>query len=360
MIRYDWIVNLGLANISQNHQYYKMSIFSKRMAVDLGTTNTLIYLPKKGVVISEPSVVALQTDNEQVMAIGKEAKEMLGRTPESIFAAEPLQDGVIASYRITEAMLRYYLNRVLGRIRFTRPDVMVAVPAGITSTERRAVIDATLAAGARSTYIIKEPIAAALGASIPIASSSGNMIIDIGGGTTEIAVIALGDTVAYNSVRWGGGKMDSSISNYIRKKYNLVIGKQTAEDVKIEIGAVMPLKKELKTEVSGSNAITGLPESIVLHSSDITAGIKPVMSEIINAVKIVLQKTPPELASDVMEKGIIITGGGALLREIDALLTKVTGVPCQIAEDPLTCVVRGAGIAVENLDAYKRSVLWAR
>lgn len=337
-----------------------MPIFSKRVAIDLGTTNTLIYLPKKGVVISEPSVVALQTDNDQVMAIGREAKEMLGRTPESIFAAQPLQDGVIASYRITEAMLRYFLNRVCGRVRLSRPDVMVAVPAGVTSTERRAVIDATLAAGARATYLIKEPIAAALGAGIPIASTSGNMIIDIGGGTTEIAVIALGDTVAVNSVRFGGNKIDNALAGYIRKKYNLIIGNQTAEDIKIQIGAVMPLKKELKAEVSGSNAITGLPESMILHSSDITIGIKPIISEIINAVKIVLQQTPPELASDVMEKGIIITGGGAQLREIDTLLTKVTGVPCQVAEDPLTCVVRGAGIAVENLDAYKRSVLWAR
>src|SRR3990167_8336917 len=229
-----------------------MPIYSKRVAIDLGTTNTLIYLPKKGVVISEPSVVALQTDDEQVMAIGKEAKEMLGRTPESIFAAQPLQDGVIASYRITEAMLRYYLNKVLGRMRLVRPDVMVAVPAGVTSTERRAVIDATLAAGARAVFLIKEPIAAALGAGIPIASSSGNMIIDIGGGTSEIAVIALGDTVAVNSVRFGGNKLDNALAGYIRKKYNLIIGNQTAEDIKIQIGAVMPLKKELKAEVSGS------------------------------------------------------------------------------------------------------------
>lgn len=337
-----------------------MSIISRRVAIDLGTTNTLIYLPKKGIVISEPSVVALQTDNEQVMAIGQEAKEMLGRTPESIFAAQPLQDGVIASYRITEAMLRYYLNKVLGRIRIIRPEIMVAVPAGVTSTERRAVIDATIAAGAKTTYIIKEPIAAALGAGIPIASTSGNMIIDIGGGTTEIAVIALGDTVAFNSVRFGGNKLDTSVVAYIRKKFNLIIGKQTAEDVKIQIGAVMPLKKELKMEVSGSNAVTGLPESIMLTSTDIMTGIKPVITEIINAVKVVLQQTPPELSSDVMEKGIIITGGGALLREIDTLFSKVTGVPCQVAEDPLTCVARGAGMAVENLDAYKRSVLWAR
>lgn len=337
-----------------------MSLFRNRVAIDLGTTNTLIYLPKKGVVVSEPSVVALQTEDEQVMAIGKEAKEMLGRTPESIFAAQPLQDGVIANFRITEAMLRYYLNQVCGRLRLVRPEVMVAVPAGITSTERRAVIDATLAAGAKSVYLIKEPIAAALGAGIAIASTSGNMIIDIGGGTTEIAVIALGDTVAANSVRYGGNKIDIAIANYIRKKFNLIIGSQTAEDVKIQIGAVMPLKKELKTEVSGSNVITGLPESIMLSSTDMMAAMKPVIAEIINAVKIVLQQTPPELASDVMEKGIIITGGGAMIREIDTLLTKVTGVPCQTAEESLLCVAKGAGIAVENLDGYKRSVLWAR
>lgn len=285
---------------------------------------------------------------------------MLGRTPESIIAAHPLRDGVIANYQITESMLRYYINKSLGNVRLFRPEVMVAIPSGVTSTERRAVIDATNAAGARVAYVIKESLAAALGAGLPIASPSGNMIIDIGGGTTEVAVIALGDTVAVNSVRIGGNKLDQAIASHIRKKYNLIIGEQTAEEVKIQIGTAMPLKKELSMEVSGSNAVSGLPESILIHSSDTTAAMKNYLQDIMNAVKVVLQNTPPELSSDVMDKGIILTGGGALLRKLDELFTKVTGVPCQIAEDPVMCVAKGTTIAVEHLDAFKRSVLWAK
>lgn len=333
---------------------------ARRIAIDLGTTNVLVYLPKKGIVINEPSVVALQVENNQIVAIGHEAKKMIGRTPESIVAAHPLKDGVIANYHISEAMIRHFINKVSGRIRFTKPEVMIAVPVGITSTERRAVIDAALAAGAKQAYLIKEPIAAALGAGIPIATPSGNMIIDIGGGTTEVAVISLGDVVAANSVRVGGNKIDIAIANYIRKKHNLIIGEQTSEEIKKRIGDVVEGKKEMKMEVSGSNAITGLPESIMITSDDVVKAVKSPLYEIINAVKSVLQQTPPELASDVMDKGIIITGGGALLRNIDTLLTKVTGVPCQLAEDPLSCVVKGAGIAVEHLDAYKKSILWAK
>lgn len=333
---------------------------SKRIAIDLGTTNVLVYLPKKGVVVNEPSVVALQVENNQIVAIGVEAKKMIGRTPESIVAAHPLKDGVIANYNISETMLRHYINQVIGRIRIGKPEVMIAVPVGITSTERRAVIDATLSAGAKQAYLIKQPIAAALGAGIPIATASGNMIIDIGGGTTEVAVIALGDVVAASSARVGGNKIDAAIAAYVRKKHNLIIGEQTAEEMKKRIGNAIDPKKEAKMEVSGSNAITGLPESIIITSEDLVKAIKPPLADIIGAVKNVLQQTPPELASDVMDKGIIISGGGALLRNIDTLLTKVTGVPCQVAEDPETCVVKGAGIAVEHLDAYKKSVLWAR
>ena len=335
-------------------------MFLRRIGIDLGTTNVLVYTPGKGIVINEPCVVALEASNNKVMAIGQEAKEMLGRTPESIIAAKPLKDGVIANYKITQAMLKYFINKLSGFIRLFKPDIMVAIPAGVTSTERRAVIDACIAAGAKNAYVIKEPIAAALGAGIPIASSSGHMIIDIGGGTSEVAVISLGDIVASSSVRVGGNKMDEAISNYIRKKFNLVVGEQTAEDIKIKIGSVMPLKKELKMEVSGCNAITGLPESIIISSNDTVYALKDVINEIISAVKSVLQKTPPELASDVMDKGIIMTGGGTMIREIDKLFTKVTGVPCQIAEEPLLCVVKGTGIAVENLEAYKKSVLWAK
>lgn len=332
----------------------------RRLAIDLGTTNVLVAVPGRGILINEPCVVALEASDNKVMAIGQEAKEMLGRTPDSIIAAHPLRDGVIANYKITEAMLRYFINKIGGSVRLFRPDVMVAVPAGITSTERRAVVDACLQAGAKNAYIIKEPIAAALGANIPIATAVGNMIIDIGGGTTEVAVIALGDIVASTSVRVGGIRIDSAISNYIRKKYNLLIGEQTAEEVKKKIGAAMPLKKELQMEVSGSNTISGLPESVIVTSNDIVAAIREELNEIIQAVKTVLQKTPPELAADVMDKGIVMTGGGAQLRQLDTLLTKVTGVPCQVAEEPLLCVARGTLIAVENLDAFRRSVLWSK
>jgi len=332
----------------------------KRIGIDLGTNNILIYLPEKGIVINEPSVVALDASNNQVMAIGKEAKEMLGRTPESIIAAHPLKDGAIANFNITKAMLKHYINRLGGRVRLFRPDVMVAIPAGVTSTERRAVVDACIGAGAKNAYVIKEPIAAALGAGIPIASSSGNMIIDIGGGTTEVAVIALGDIVASTSIRVGGNKMDLAIASFIRKKYNLVVGEATAEKIKIKVGAALPLKKELTMEVSGCNTITGLPESIMISSSDVILGVREVIQEVIAAVKTVLQNTPPELASDVMDKGIVMTGGGSQLRELDQMLTKVTGVPCQTAEDPALCVVKGTGIAADNLESFKKSVLWAK
>ncbi|MCC2631458.1 MAG: rod shape-determining protein MreB, rod shape-determining protein MreB-related protein [Patescibacteria group bacterium] len=335
-------------------------MFSKRIAIDLGTTNTIVCVPKKGIISNEPSVVAIQASDNRIMAIGTEAHNMLGRTPESIIAAHPLRDGVIANYKITESMLRYYIAKAMGSVRLVRPEVIVAIPSGVTSTERRAVIDATTAAGAKAAYVIKGSIAAALGAGLQIASPSGNMIIDIGGGTTEIAVIALGDTVAVNSVRIGGNKFDQAIASYIRKKYNLIIGEQTAEEVKIQIGTAMPLKKELSMEVSGSNAISGLPESILIHSTDTTLALKALLGDVMNAVKVVLQNTPPELSSDVMDKGIILTGGASQLRKLDELFTKVTGVPCQVTEDPSMCVARGATMAVEHLDAFKRSVLWAK
>ena len=337
-----------------------MSWLLRRVAIDLGTTNTRLSIPKKGIVVNEPTVVALDAASNAVVAIGQEAKDMLGRTPDSIVAAHPLKNGVIANYRITQAMLRHYLAKLSGPIRLVRPELMVAVPAGVTSTERRAVIDACLAAGARSAHIIKAPIAAALGAGIPIASNSGHMVIDIGGGTSEVAVISLGDIVASTSVRVGGNKLDEAITDHVRKTHNLILGEQTAEQVKIRIGAAQPLDKELSLEVSGSNAISALPESVILKSSDVTAGIKEVLAEIIAAVKSVLQKTPPELAADVMDKGIVMTGGASQLRNFDQLMSKVTGVPCEVAEDPLLCVAKGTAIAVEHLDEYKRSILWAR
>lgn len=332
----------------------------KRLGIDLGTTNILIYIPQKGIVINEPCMVALDASDNKVMAIGSEAKEMLGRTPDSIIAAKPLKDGVIANYHITRAILEHYINKLGGRVRLFKPDAMVAIPAGVTSTERRAVIDACTAAGIKNAYVIKEPLAAALGAGISIATPSGNMIIDIGGGTTEVAVLSLGDIVASTSVRVGGNKMDEAITNYIRKKHNLVIGETTAENIKIQVGAALPLKKELKMEASGCNTISGLPESLMISTSDVVVAIREVLAEIIAAVKTVLQKTPPELASDVMDKGVILTGGASQLRNLDKMLTKIIGVPCQVAEDPTLCVAKGTGIAVENLEGFRKSVLWAK
>ncbi len=305
-------------------------------------------------------MTAIDAYDDKVVAFGEEARKMLGKTPDSIIAARPLKDGVIASFKITEAMLRYFINRLSGRLRLFRPDIMVAVPVGATSTERRAVVDACVAAGAKNAYIIKKPIAAALGANVPISAAEGHLIIDIGGGTTEVAVISLGDVVAATSVRVGGNKMDLSIANYIRKKYSLHIGEQTAEALKIKIGTALPLKKETTMELSGTNSVTGLPESITVTSSDVMNAIQEELMEIIGAIKTVLQKTPPELASDIMDKGMIMTGGASQLRNLDQLFSKVTGVPCQLAEDPRLCVARGTGIAVENLDEYIRSVLWAK
>ncbi len=257
-------------------------------------------------------------------------------------------------------MLRYFIDKVSGGFRLFKPEVVISAPAGVTSTEKRAITDAAMQAGAKTAYIIKEPVAAALGAGIPIGSATGNMIIDIGGGTSEVAVIALGDIVASTSVRIGGRRMDQAISDYIRKKYNLMVGEQTAEEIKIKIGSVLPLKKDLKLEVSGSNSISGLPETIMVTSEDTVEALKSEMTEVINAVKSVLQKTPPELAADVIDKGIVMSGGGSLIRNIDRLLTKVTGVPCQIADDALLCAAKGTGIAVENLDSYIKSVLWIK
>jgi len=267
----------------------------KRIGIDLGTTNILLYIPEKGIVVNEPSVVALEVSQNKIMAIGQEAKEMLGRTPDSIIAAHPLKNGVIANFGITKSMLRYYINRLSGRIRLFRPEVMISVPAGATSTERRAVSDAATQAGAKGVYLIKEPVAAALGAGIPIASPSGNMIIDIGGGTAEVAVIALGDIIASSSVRVGGNRFDEVIASQVRKKYNLVIGEVTAESIKNKISSALPLKKELTMEVSGCNVITGLPESIIVSSQDMTVALREPLNEIIAAVKSVLQQTPPAL-----------------------------------------------------------------
>lgn len=332
-------------------------MFIKRIGIDLGTTYTLIHLPKRGIVINEPSVVAVSIIDKKILAVGNEAKDMIGRTPDTIMAVRPLKDGVIADYRATEAMIRYFINKTLGGIRLFRPEVMVAVPAGISSTERRAVIEATIAAGAKAAYIIKEPVAAAIGADIPIGSSTGHMVIDIGGGTAEMAVISLGGIVASTSVRVGGNKFDAAILEYVRKKYNLAIGERTAEEIKINIGSALYMEDKLYLEIRGRDIVTGLPRSLTVSSDDVTEAIQNELEAIIAAAKKVLQKTPPELSADIMDKGIVLTGGSSLLRNIDQLITRTTGVAAYVADDAMLCVAKGTGIALDNLDSYKRSIL---
>ncbi|NCN99588.1 rod shape-determining protein [Candidatus Falkowbacteria bacterium] len=335
-------------------------MFIKRIGIDLGTTYTLIHLPRRGIVINEPSVVAVSVDDKKILAVGNEAKDMIGRTPDTIMAVRPLKDGVIADYRATEAMIRYFINKTLGGIRLFRPEVMVAVPAGISSTERRAVIEATIAAGAKAAYIIKEPVAAAIGADIPIGSSTGHMVIDIGGGTAEMAVISLGGIVASTSVRVGGNKFDAAVLEYVRKKYNLAIGERTAEEVKINIGSALYMEDKLYMEIRGRDIVTGLPRSITVSSDDVTEAIQNELEAIIAAAKKVLHKTPPELSADIMDKGIVLTGGSSLLRNIDQLISRTTGVAAYVADDAMLCVVKGTGIALDNLDSYKRSILATR
>jgi len=329
----------------------------KKIGIDLGTTNCLVFVPKKGIVVNEPSVVAVSVLDKSILAVGVEAKAMLGRTPDTITAVRPLRDGVIADYKITEAMLRYFINKAMGRIRITRPEVMISVPAGITSTERRAVIDAAMQAGAKAAYLVKEPVLAAIGAGIPINEASGNMIVNIGGGTAEIAVISLGGIVSWASVRVAGNKIDQSIAEHIRKKHNLAIGERTAEQIKIEVGSAIKQKDEDIIEIRGRDLIAGLPKTIEITSNEITEAISDQLKEIVRAVKMVLQDTPPELAADIMEKGMVVSGGGALLKNIDELLFKETGVPCVKANDPLFCVAKGTGVVLDDLDVYKRSIM---
>ncbi len=335
-------------------------MFIPKIGIDLGTTTVLVYVPKRGVIIHEPSVVAVSSVDNKVLAVGKEAKDMLGRTPDTIIAHRPLKDGVIANYRMTEAMLRYFINKALGGARLFRPEVMVAVPGGITSTERRAVIDATIRAGARAAYIIKEPIVAAIGADIPIGSASGHMIIDIGGGTMEAAVISLGGIVSSASVRIGGNKFDAAIQEFIRRKYGLAIGERTAEEIKITIGSAMYLKEKLSMDVKGRDMVTGLPRIINVTSDDVTEAIQHELEGLIAALKEVLNVTPPELSADVMEKGMILSGGSSQLRNLADLFAEATGVPAYVADDPQLCVAKGTGIALENLASYKRSILATR
>ena len=335
-------------------------MFVRRIGIDLGTANTLVFIPGKGIVVNEPSVVAVSPTENIVLAVGNDAREMLGRTPDNIVASRPMKDGVIADYRVTEAMLKYFINKVTGKVRIFRPEIMISIPAGVTSTERRAVIDAAVRAGAKSAYVVKEPLLAAIGAGIPIHNAQGNMIINIGGGTSEIAVISLGGVVAAHSARVGGNKFDQAISDYIKRKYGLAVGDRTAEDIKKEIGSAIAQVKEDHMDVRGRDLMGGLPKTIKISSNEVTEALQDELREVINAIKKVFQETPPELAADIMDKGMILSGGGALLRNLDQLITKTIGVPCYVADDPLFCVIKGIGIALDNLDVYKRTIMLAK
>ena len=333
-------------------------MFEKQIGIDLGTVNILVYVRGRGIVLQEPSVVAIRTTDNKPVAIGEEARAMIGRTPENIEVARPMRDGVIADYVVTEAMLRYFVEKICGRFRLTKPSLMVSVPVGVTSVESRAVHDAAIQAGGdgNRTYLIQEPLAAALGAGLPVETPTGNMIVDIGGGVSEAAVISLNGIVVSGSVRVGGLKFDEFIANYIRRKYNLMIGEQTAEDIKIQIGSALPMYEKMTIDVRGRDQVAGLPRTITISSDEITEAIAEPLATIVAVVKSVLEKTPPELSSDVIDRGMVLTGGGALLRNVDVLLSRETGVPCYVADNPIACVALGAGKALENYESIKKSL----
>ncbi len=337
-----------------------MGFFSKKLGIDLGTANTLVFLPGKGIVLNEPSVVAVSEQDNKILAIGIEAKEMVGRTPDNIIAYRPMRDGVIADYRVTEAMLRYFITKALGKWNFSRPDVMVSVPAGVTSTERRAVVEAAVKAGAKNAYVVKEPILAAIGAGVPIHESLGHMIVDIGGGPTDVAVISLGGIVASTSVKCAGNKLDQAIADYIKKTFNLAIGDKTAENIKIKIGSAIPVDDELVMVIKGRDYIQGLPRTAEISTNEVVRAIDKELNLMIKAIKDVLQETPPELAADIIDQGIIMTGGSSLLRHLPDLVYRKTGVKARVAEDALYCVAKGTGIALEHLDVYKKAIISKR
>jgi len=337
-----------------------MSFFAPKLGIDLGTANTLVFLPGKGVVLNEPSVVAVSEGDRKVLAVGIEAKEMIGRTPDNVVAYRPMKDGVIADYRVAEVMLSYYFSKVLGKWNFFKPDVLVSVPAGVTSTERRAVVEAALRAGAKNAYVIKEPILAAIGAGIPIQGAKGNMIVDIGGGTTDVAVISLGGIVACTSVKCAGNKLDQTITDYIKRTYNLAIGDQMAEEIKVTIGAAVPRDEELSMTVKGRDYITGLPRTAELKTNELVKALGRDLRNMIGAIKTVLQETPPELAADIIDQGITMTGGTSQLRDFPELVFRRTGVKARLAENAYYCVARGTGIALDHLEVYKKSIIAKR
>lgn len=332
-------------------------MFNNKIAIDLGTCNSIVYVRGKGIVLYEPSVVAVSLSDNKILAVGEQAKEMIGRTPADIKVYRPLKDGVIADYRVTQAMIKYFISKTAVAFKIFKPELIISVPAGITSTERRAVIEAALSAGAKQAYVAKEPILAAIGAGVPINSCSGHMIVNIGGGTSEVAVISLGGIVASRSARVAGDKIDVAIAEYIRKKYNLAIGTQSAEDIKIKVGTALPQKDPKYLEIQGRDLILGLPRNVKISGNEICEGISDVLAEIVQSVKQVLSDTPPELSADIMNKGIVVSGGGALLPKINELIAQNTGVPCFVAEEPLLCVVKGTGTVIEHLEEYKKVVM---
>lgn len=328
-----------------------------KIGIDLGTRNSLVFIPKKGVVLQEPSVVAVDLDENRILAVGKDANEMIGRTPDAIRVYRPLKDGVIADFRVTQAMIKYFIDKVSGNFRFFKPELVISVPAGITSTERRAVIEAGINAGAKAVYLCKEPILSAIGAGIPIHSCSGNMIVDIGGGTTEVAVISLGGIVNFQSLRTAGDKLDIAIADYIRRKHNLAIGDQTTEDIKINIGTAMPEKEPKTLNIRGRDLVSGLPRNIKIDSNEVCEAISDPLREIIQTIKNVLRETPPELSADIMDKGMVLAGGSSLLRNLSELVVNSIGVPCVVADNALLCVAKGTGAVLENLELYKKSIM---
>jgi rod shape-determining protein MreB len=337
-----------------------MAFFTPKLGIDLGTANTLVFIPNKGVVLNEPSVVAVSEIDNKILAVGNEAKDMVGRTPESIVAYRPMRDGVIADYRVTEAMLRYFFTKSLGKWNFFKPEVMISVPAGITSTERRAVVEAAIKAGAKNAYVVKEPILAAIGAGIPIYEAHGHMIVDIGGGTTDVAVISLGGIVACTSVKCAGDRIDQSIIDYIKKTFNLAIGDKTAEQIKRDVGSAVLLEDELEMTIKGRDYLSGLPRSATIKTNEIVKAISKDLKEMIKAIKTVLQETPPELSADIIDRGIIMTGGTSQLRNLTELVYRKTGVKAILAKDALYCVAKGTGVAINHLDTYKKSIIAKR
>jgi rod shape-determining protein MreB len=331
-------------------------LFAKQLGIDLGTVNVLIFLYGKGIVLQEPSVVAISSHENRIVAIGEEAREMYGRTPDALEVLRPMRDGVIADYEVTERMLEYFIEKVCGKVRLFRPRVMISVPYGVTSVESRAVHEAAIQAGAREAHLLPEPLAAAIGAGLPVGTPTGNMIVDLGGGASEAAVVAMNGIVCAESARVGGVRIDEAIVTYVRKKYNLSIGESTAEQIKFQIGSALPLEQELRIEVQGRDQVTGMPKTITISSGEITEALSEPLAAIVNVVRAVLEKTPPELAADIIDRGMVLCGGGALLRNMDRLLSRETGVPAYVADNPIACTALGAGKALDEVEVMKRTI----